>query len=107
MIIAQIEAIVDQHVQKYRNSCSPSLAEMLLKIRASVEQDYYVEQDRDQDENVGLTRIGNRTIAGQTFRHLQATPSTKCFTQRINDLLAGGHPVGISCPHRSGSMVLS
>lgn len=102
MTISEIESIVAQHMQKYTNSCSPSLAEMLLKIRGAVGPNYYAEQDRDKDENVGITKISNMTVAGQTFRHLQGIPSTKSFTERINDLLTGGHPVGIYLPTSFG-----
>jgi len=98
MNIQQTEAIVAQHAQKYRSSCSPSLAEMLLKLRGAVPIDYSAEQDRDQDTNIGLANIKDKTIAGQTFRHLQDTTSAKPFSERINDLLAADQPVGIYLP---------
>ncbi len=102
MIINQIESIVEQHSQKYRSSCSPSLAEMLLKVRGAVAIAYYDEQHRDQNTNVGLNNINNRTIAGQTFRRLQDTPSVKSFQQRIDELLAAEKSVGIYLPTQFG-----
>lgn len=102
MNFVQIKAIVDQHAQKYRDSCSPSLAEMLLKLRRAVAIDYYDEQNRDQNVNVGLKHINNKTIAGQTFRRLQDTSSQKSFRERIDDLLIAGKPVGIYLPTSFG-----
>ena len=91
----QFKAVVNQHAQRYRDSCSPSLAEMLLKVRGAVAMNYYDEQERDKDQNVGLKHINNQTIAGQTFRRLQDTASSKNFRERIDELLAADKPVGI------------
>jgi hypothetical protein len=102
MNIQQIESIIDGHAQKYQNSCSPSLAEMLLKLSGAVSADYYDEQHRDQNDNVGLSNINNRTLAGQTFRRLQDTPSSNSFHGRINELLTTGKPVGIYLPTQLG-----
>lgn len=95
MDILEIEAVVDQHAQTYKASCAPSLAEILLKVKKAVPTDYTIEQDRDKDANVGLTNIKNKTIAGETFRHVQDTQSSEPFSKRIDDLLAGEKPVGI------------
>lgn len=102
MNIRQIEHVINQHAQKYEASCSPSLAEMLLKLRGAVALDYYVEQHRDQNSNVGLANINNRTIAGQTFRRLQDTESPRGFGVRINEFLAADNPVGIYLPTQHG-----
>ena len=102
MNIQQVESIVGRHSQKYAASCSPSLAEMLLKLRGAVAHDYYDEQHRDQNTNVGLANINNQTIAGQTFRRLQDTQSPKTFRERINELLAADKPVGIYLPTHLG-----
>jgi hypothetical protein len=98
MKLAQIETVVDLHEQKYRNSCSPSLAEMMLKVDGAVASDYYDEQHRDMDSNVGLANIQNKTIAGKTFRHVKDIQSSKPFRGRIEDLLGAERPVGIYLP---------
>jgi len=98
----EIEDTVDKHAQKYLASCAPSLAEMLLKVRKSVGSDYSAEQDRDQNTNIGLGNIKNKTIAGQTFRHVQDTPSAEPFAKRIDDLLAADKPVGIFLQNPDG-----
>jgi hypothetical protein len=100
--IEETRNVVDQHVQWYRDSCSPSLAEMMLKMRGAVSADYRAEQDRDQNQNVGLSNIKDKTIAGQTFRHLQDKPGDKSFRERVNDLLAADRPVGIYLPTSFG-----
>src|SRR5437899_7312077 len=92
---AEIRIIVDKHAEKYRNSCSASLAEMLLKIEGAVSTEYYAEQHRDKEGNVGLRNIKNQSTAGYTFQRLQDIPSSKTLSERIDELLGSGHQVGI------------
>ena len=68
---------------------------MLLKIEGVVPLDYYEEQERDKDNNVGLGNIANRTIKDRTFRCLPNTSGTESFRERVDELLASGRPVGI------------
>jgi hypothetical protein len=98
MKLSEIEVVVDRHEQKYRNSCSPSLAEMMLKIDGAVSFDYYDEQHRDRDDNVGLANIKDKTIAGKSFRRLQDVRCDKSFSERVDGMLAAERPVGIYLP---------
>lgn len=68
MDIESVLSIINSHRQMYEASCSPSLVEMLLKLSGAADADYYDEQIRDQNNNIGLTNIKNKTIKGKTFR---------------------------------------
>jgi len=89
---------INQHHQKYRSSCSPSLAEMLLKLAGAVPLDYYAEQDRDQNQNVGLKNIENKTIKGITFRKYKPQDEGKSLQQKIDEELSKGRFLGIYLP---------
>jgi len=99
---SKIFDVINHHHQKYRNSCSPSLVEMLLKLENAVPGDYYDEQDRDKDQNVGLANIANKTIYGLTFRRFDAQVENKSLQQRIDEELAKGQFLGVYLPVGGG-----
>ena len=91
---------INAHRQKYLNSCSPSLAEMLLKLEKAVDPDYYDEQDRDQNQNVGLQNIKDKTISGITFRSFQ--PGGGTLKDKIDYELGAGRFLGVYLPDQMG-----
>lgn len=93
----EIRNIVDEHAQKYFDSCSPSLAEMLLKLVDAVSLDYYDEQNRDQNEQVGLKNILGKVIAGKTFQKIIAKDG-ETLTEKVKSKLVEGKSVGIYLP---------
>jgi len=80
--IEEIKPIVNGHRQKYSDSCSPSLVEMMLKIEGRVLSEYYILQDEYKNDNVGLSVFNGREIEGLRFH--QFIPSdNETFAQRI------------------------
>jgi hypothetical protein len=90
---SHIQKVVDGHQQKFSDSCCPSLAEMMLKIQGLVSIDYYEEQNRDQNNPVGITNIKDKEFSGWIFREVPAVKST--FLKNVNRLILENKVVGI------------
>jgi hypothetical protein len=91
----EIIQIVDAHSQKYLDSCAPSLVEMLLKLSGSVPSDYYIEQNRDRNAQVGLKNIENKTIEGKVFRKFDPSIEGISLLNKIKSELSAGRFLGI------------
>src|SRR5207302_7618945 len=63
---------------------------------------YYAEQDRDQNRNVGLENIEDKTISGITFRKFKPQVEAKNIQQRIDEELSKGQFLGIYLPLGGG-----
>ena len=94
--------IVDAHRQRELNSCSTSLAEMMLKIGGKVDPSYYELQKLDTHEGSGLALIRDKQIAGVTFRLIPPSLGVDGILQRIRDELAAGRSVGVYLPGDNG-----
>jgi hypothetical protein len=98
MTTQEVISIVDAHRQKYSDSCSPSLCEMLLKLSEAVDSSYYDEQDRDKNNPVGLDNIRNKTIHGRTFRRFDSKATQTPLVDKIQQELSRGKFLGIFLP---------
>jgi hypothetical protein len=95
MDVPEIIRIINAHRQQYACSCSPSLVEMLLTLAGAVPLDYYGEQDRDRNDNVGLANIRDKTLFGKTFRRFNSAEEEMMLIDRIRSELAAGKFLGI------------
>ena len=80
-------------------SCSGSLVEMLLKLAGAAPANYYVEQDRDKNQNVGLTYIKDKQICGKTFRRFDAQSEGITLREQIEKELNAGRCLGVFYSH--------
>ena len=94
MTLQEAVQVVDDHHQKYKLSCSPSIIEILLKLESRVRPDYYSQQETHKDKNVGLDFARDKTIEGMTF-HRHNTQTHGSFTSKIQDELNAGRFVGV------------
>jgi hypothetical protein len=101
--LASAGPIVDAHEQKFLNSCSTSLAEMMLKLGGKVDPLYYELQKLDTPQGSGLALIRDRTIAGVTFRVISPSLGAAGILQKIREELAAGRSVGVYLPGADGA----
>jgi len=90
----EVKEVIDTHKQKYENSCSPSVIEMLLKLEGKAPPDYYELQDKHTNDNVGLDFAREKTIRGLTFHQHDLTKDGP-FSDRIKSELKAGKFVGL------------
>jgi hypothetical protein len=90
--------IVDLHRQLYKDSCSTSLAEMMLKVGKKVPFDFYELQAFEVLASTGLDHIKDKRIAGVTFRALSHNLSSAEIFTKIKKELDEGRTVGIYLP---------
>lgn len=94
MTIEETIPIVEAHHQKYKNSCSPSIIEILLKLEGIVDSDYYELQNTYENQNVGLDFAREKTIKNVTF-HQHNLQNDGPFIVRIKNELRAGRFVGV------------
>jgi hypothetical protein len=86
--------LVDAHRQIALNSCSTSLAEMMLKVSGKVAPSYYELQKRDTPNGSGLELIRDKQIAGATFRVIPPGTDVATIIRKIHEELEVGKAVG-------------
>lgn len=94
-----MKLIVDNHEQRYKDSCSPSLIEILLKVHRLVEPGYYELQDLYKNNNVGLTHFRNQKIEGLHV-HCHDESKGQSFRDRLQELLKAGQTVALYCENK-------
>lgn len=95
-MIKQFRQIIDAHYQKYHDSCSPSLIEMLLKLHGRVPLDYYDLQDQYQNQNVGLIHFRDQKIRGLHI-HCHDESKGQSFLDHLQELWKEGQIVALYC----------
>jgi len=88
--------LLRHHCQKFRDSCSPSLIEIMLKYYKLVPNEYYELQNKYKNENVGLIHFAGQTIEGLRIeRHIPGPGQS--FVERVCEEWPKGNLIGLYC----------
>ncbi len=91
-----LQLLLDRHRQKYAQSCSPSLIEIMLKHYKLVPDDYYELQDKYKNKNVGLIHFAGQEIEGLKIESHDPT-NGQSFNERLLEEWGKNRLIGLYC----------
>jgi hypothetical protein len=92
----QLDFVEKDHFQAYENSCSGSVAEMLLKLAKALPKDSTILQDADKDGTKGYNEYVDKPLAGGfTIRRIPQTKAWELPLGEIKKQIAQGAPVAV------------